>query len=198
MSWFPDLGNATMVATGDHVRAIGWLSAGHPFSKGAVPVEFVSRLHAFVRLANDSASTLCFPAFGGPHTCELCEKSNDSRNFGVPDGLVLYVSPGMVAHYVEQHGYAPPSAFVTAVMASPLPDTNEYKTLSEPFRQLHKQAQARLIHLRIADAGRWAVSQGGSEEAVREASSRFFGHSLPEMCERIRIAMPNTERSGPA
>lgn len=31
MSWFLDLGTECMIAKGDHVRAIGWLSDEHPF-----------------------------------------------------------------------------------------------------------------------------------------------------------------------
>src|SRR4051794_13879170 len=122
MSWYPDLSNRTLVATGDHVRAVGWLGASQPFTRGEVPAVFVTRLQEFVRLAHVSAEALSFAAFCGLHDCELCERKRDARNFGVPAGPVLYVAPGMISHYVERHGYCPPAEFIAAVMASPLPD----------------------------------------------------------------------------
>jgi hypothetical protein len=139
VTWYPDLSNEAFVAFGDHVRAVGWLSADHPYRRGAVPAEFVARLQAFVGLANRSADALYFPAFGGFHTCELCEDVHDSRNFGVPAGAVLYVAPGMVAHYVEHHGYCPPDEFIAAILASPLPGTEAYRSAVDGFRQIHER-----------------------------------------------------------
>jgi hypothetical protein len=139
MSWYQDLDTHTMVATGDHVCAVGWLSSDHPFTRGNVPAEVSARLREFVRLAADSACALYFPAFGGFHTCELCDEFHDSRNFGVPAGDLLYVAPGMVAHYVERHGYSPPAEFVNAVMASPLPGTPEYQAAVAEFRRRHQE-----------------------------------------------------------
>ena len=139
MSWYADFSNETMVAIGDHVRAIGWLSSDQPYPKSGVPPAFVARLRQFVRLASQSAATLSFPAFGGFHTCELCEQVHDCQNLGVPAGPLLYIAPAMIGHYVEQHEYCPPAEFVAAVMASPLPDTVEYAAAVEEFGQLHKR-----------------------------------------------------------
>jgi hypothetical protein len=139
MSWYQDLDTHTMVATGDHVRAVGWLSSDHPFTRASVSAEFSARLREFVRLAADSADALYFPAFGGFHTCDLCDAFHDSRNFGVPAGELLYVAPGMVAHYVERHGYSPPAEFITAVMASPLPGTSEYQVAVAEFHRRHQE-----------------------------------------------------------
>src|SRR4051812_31838652 len=33
MSFFPDLGRKSMVASGEHVRAVGWLHPAHPYTK---------------------------------------------------------------------------------------------------------------------------------------------------------------------
>ena len=139
MSWYPDLSTQTMVAAGVHVRAVGWLSSDYPFPRGDVPAEFVARLRDFVRLADDSAEALNFPGFRGLHSCELCGSVRDRRNFGVPAGELLYVAPGMVAHYVEQHGYCPPAEFVAAVLVSPLPGTAEYQAAVAEFGRLHKE-----------------------------------------------------------
>jgi hypothetical protein len=191
MSWYADLDTHTMVATGDHVRAIGWLSSAHPFPQAVIPTTVVDRLREFVRLAGDSADALHFPAFGGVHTCELCEGFHHGCNFGVPAGGVLYVAPAMIGHYVERHRYAPPAEFVAALLACPLPGSNAFAVLAEPFHRLHEQAWERRYQERVEYAGRWAFEQGGTDEAVRQASARFFGHSLPEMCERIRRTIPS-------
>jgi hypothetical protein len=39
----------------------------------------------------------------------------------------------LIAHYVEQHRYAPPAEFIAALMASPLPGTREYVDAVAPF-----------------------------------------------------------------
>lgn len=139
MSWYPDLSTETMVATGEHVRAVGWLSAARSFPMGGVPAEFITRLREFVRLASESAEALSFVGFAGWHDCELCEQERGAGNFGVPAGPVLYIAPAMIAHYVERHGYRPPAAFVTAVMESPLPDTAEYRAATVEFGRLHSE-----------------------------------------------------------
>lgn len=33
MTWFPDMGTSAMIDDGDHIRAVGWLSAEHPFNE---------------------------------------------------------------------------------------------------------------------------------------------------------------------
>lgn len=192
MSWYPDLAPNSMVANGDHVRAVGWLSAGRPYAQGAVPPEFVARLREFVSLSNESSEALSFGAFGGFHTCEFCGQAHDSRNFGVPAGDRLFVAPAMIGHYVEEHGYAPPAEFIAAVAASPLPGTPEYARLAEPFLRLHREAWDREKQQRIERAGRWAAEQGGTDEAVLQASMRFFGNWMPQTCENIRRSMPST------
>ncbi len=141
MSWYQDLDTHTMVASGDHVRAIGWLAGDQPFQQGDVPPGFLARLDEFVRLVGRSAEALSFPAFGGLHECELCDRPADPHalgpcgcgNLGVPDGLALFVAPELVAHYVRVHSYQPPAQFLAALMAAPLPDTPEYRAMAEPF-----------------------------------------------------------------
>ena len=145
MSWYPDMGQESMVAEGDHVRAVGWLDSDRPHTQGPVPPEFLNRLREFVRLSNASAEALYFGAFGGFHTCDICGQAHDSRNFGVPAGGLLFVAPAMVAHYVEVHGYCPPAEFVAAVAASPLPDTPEYRAACSGFRELHKRRVEEIV-----------------------------------------------------
>jgi hypothetical protein len=37
----------------------------------------------------------------------------------VPANGVIYVSPAMIVHYMNAHGYAPPEVFCRAVLACP-------------------------------------------------------------------------------
>jgi hypothetical protein len=145
MSFFPDMGRETLVAAGDHVRAVGWLHPDHPYTKGEVPAEFLARLKELAVRSSASAEALCFVAFGGPHTCELCGRAQGSGNFGVPSGDLLFVAPEMVVHYIEQHGYSPPAEFVAAVLRSPLPGTEEYQTITGPFWHLHCERIRRMM-----------------------------------------------------
>jgi hypothetical protein len=105
MSFFPE-GTVLMAATGDHIRAIGWLHPHYPFSKGEVPPEFLARLKEFAAQCCESAEALYFGAWAGIHSCEFCGKAHCAAEFGVPCDDVLYVAPQMVVHYIEQHGYA--------------------------------------------------------------------------------------------
>ncbi|HEV3255980.1 MAG TPA: hypothetical protein VG013_03800 [Gemmataceae bacterium] len=159
MSYFPDMGSESLAATGDHVRAIGWLHPAHPYTQGEVSAEFLTRLKEFTARSGDSAEALYFGAFGGFHTCEFCGRAHGIGNFGVPSGDLLFVAPELVVHYIEQHGYSPPPDFVAAVLRSPLPDTEEYQVITEPFWHIHKELIRRAMQ--AAEAG-GARDRGGS------------------------------------
>ncbi len=127
-----------MVAAGNYVRAIGWLHPDHPYTKGEVSAAFLSRLKEFAARCGHSAEALYFGVAMGFHTCEFCGQAHGVGNFGVPSDDLLFIAPEMIAHYVEKHSYCPPSEFVDAVLHSPLPDTEEYQLLTEPFWHMHK------------------------------------------------------------
>src|SRR5438045_7091489 len=107
MTWYPDLGKETMVAYGDYVRAIGWLSNNHPFPSGDTPAWFLDLLETWCRSCNEIEGLLAWPLFCGPHKCELCHQYMAIGNIGVTAGEVLFVAPQMIAHYVKVHNYAP-------------------------------------------------------------------------------------------
>ena len=133
MAHFPDLSTETQIACAPFVRAIGWLSATAPYSTGDTPADFVDKLRLLAKHWGASTSALGWPVTGGPHTCEMCGAVRAAGNFGVPAESILYVAPEMVAHYVEAHRYAPPEAFVEAVIRCPPPDTPEYARAVRPF-----------------------------------------------------------------
>jgi hypothetical protein len=141
MSFFPDLGRASLVARGEHVRAVGWLHPGHPYTRGKVAAEFLARLKEFIRRQSLSGNHFCFPGFGGYYTCEFCGNAGGIGNLGLPRDDILFVFPEMIVHYIEAHEYKPPDEFITALMRSPFPDTEEFEVLSEPFWHLHRAQQ---------------------------------------------------------
>jgi hypothetical protein len=144
MSFFPDMGPVSLVAAGEHVRAIAWLHPDHPYITGAVPTAFLTRLKEFIGRPSRAGDDFCFPGFGGLHTCEFCARAHGAGNFGLPSGDLLFIFPDMIVHYIEVHGYKPPDQFIEALMRSPMRDSEEFEVLSEPFWHLHKQAQEKL------------------------------------------------------
>jgi hypothetical protein len=144
MSWFPDMGTACMIAQGDHVRAIGWLSDTHPFPTGDTPPVFLARLKEFCQRWGDGLEPLAWGIFMGSHRCELCHGCTADGNIGVPAGDVLFAAPEMVAHYVEVHRYVPPVEFVAAVLSAPLPGTLEYAEAVASFRAVKLRQLAKM------------------------------------------------------
>ena len=113
--------------------SVGWLHPDHPFPQGEVPAEFVAKLKQFARLWGKGIDALRWGACGGFHQCEFCGKAWGSGSFGVPATDRLYRAPEMIAHFVEDHGYQPPSAFIAAILAAPVPGTREYEIAVAPF-----------------------------------------------------------------
>lgn len=133
MSYFPDFGKETAVVSGPLIRAIGWLSAAQDFNVGSVPIEFSERLELICERWDEGVEALGWPVPGEAHTCELCGDFHAAGSVGVPGEGILFVAPEMVAHYVDDHGYLPPADFVEAVLASPIPGTDEYEQAVAPF-----------------------------------------------------------------
>jgi hypothetical protein len=133
VAFYPDLGNETQIARGPHVRAVGWLSVGQPFSVGHVAHAFAERLRDFAERWTHSVQALRWPVAAGFHECEFCSAFRCDGNFGVPSGPILFVCPEMIAHYVDAHAYEPPRLFIDAVLAGPLPGTEEYVRVVAPF-----------------------------------------------------------------
>jgi hypothetical protein len=108
--------------------AVGWLDSGAPFTVGSCPQDVRDRLQDLgrkpVRLMR------------GYHYCQFCLATAgperllraDIRLYEAPDvargnGEIWLTSPGgtnfaapvLVTHYIDEHGYMPPSMFIEAV-----------------------------------------------------------------------------------
>lgn len=125
-----------------NVVNIGWLSSDHPFLKGLVSDEFLARLRKLIQAPVDLTR--------GFHLCEFCPPPPATTTEGglpsidpapgtIGNGEIrvsdksgkTYVAPVLILHYVQAHGYLPPSEFIQAVVSSPTHEPN--KTI-EPTR----------------------------------------------------------------
>jgi len=113
------------------LRAIGWLEHPHQFPLGTVPVGLVWRLRALITQTNEH-----FPGyrFRGVHACSLCDAEGrkhgslgwSQENLIIPGEDEVFAAPGGIVHYVEDHRYLPPAAFIAAALACPDCGTTEY------------------------------------------------------------------------
>lgn len=123
----------------DILRAIGWLEAGHEYVRGDVSREFFEKLCELLQRPWTPY------VFCGYHGCGFCRfthgiastrfhrDGNTIRipglsclNLFVPGDGVVYVSPELIAHYVDSHGYKPPEEYVQAVLECPCMWSAEY------------------------------------------------------------------------
>jgi hypothetical protein len=94
---------------------VGWLDGAVPFIVGKTSDLFRTKLR---RLCTERVVLKC----KGVHTCQLCAKQGKRDVVGngeirVADSRqdLTYACPQMIAHYVEAHGYLPPTDFIRAV-----------------------------------------------------------------------------------
>src|SRR5262245_2706851 len=140
MAWFADLSECTYFgeACGKHLRAVGWLEQGRPYSKASIGSRFRTLIdRSFLTKLSELLENPWEPDhFCGFHTCDLCSEAdiwsvdanghrigsadaNGYRNLFVPGQDTIYVCPAMILHYIRKHGYAPPVEFTRAVVKCP-------------------------------------------------------------------------------
>ncbi len=122
MSYFADLTPYTYTMTIEGtVLNVGWLDSRHPFPRGDTTAEFRHALH---RLCQRPVLLT-----RGAHHCQFCPQEdmrvwppthpervgNGEIRVKGADGI-WYAAPTMVNHYVVEHQYLPPNAFVQAVL----------------------------------------------------------------------------------
>ena len=124
----------TLGKTERPLLAVGWLQETRPFPTGAVEQEFFAALIKLLRDPWQPAVAL------GIHRCDLCAftggptavEYNGVRaelgrnNLYVPAGEIAYVSPSLIAHYIDAHAYQPPDEFRNAVLQCPPMRSMEY------------------------------------------------------------------------
>jgi hypothetical protein len=137
------------------LRAIGWLELGRPFTIGKVDREVYDKI---VAMRSNSWSPMI--ALGN-HGCDLCQHVAESCGFAnlfIPWQGFLFVCPDLIGHYVNAHGYAPPSEFCDAVLACPPMRSMEY------------------LKAILANGGRALVQRQGPKIEIQLPSS----HPIPD------------------
>jgi hypothetical protein len=121
MSYFPDLSTYVYQEVEPGTFNIGWLDADHRFPTWDPPPEFTSQLTRLV-IENPVRRTR------GWHDCPFCRRhpatvSYEGAEKPVGDAEIrvqhsngrTFAAPTLIAHYVAQHRYQPPEAFIAAV-----------------------------------------------------------------------------------
>ena len=126
MTYYEDLNVCTYFDDyfrGNNLKAVGWLSKGHPYLKGKVPTRMFRKIQKLLKNAWQPGG-----GFLGWHECELCEApQNESiKNLFIPGENVIYVSPEGILHYVKVHSYKPPEEYLFAVENCPEMNSLEY------------------------------------------------------------------------
>ena len=118
----------------DFLIAVGWLEPEQPFRKAPVSEAFTAALASLLKKPWQ-------PVFlAGPHCCGFCLAQGASQpafgiaNLFVPAGEKVFAVPEMIAHYVRDHGYAPPEEFQTAVLRCPPMHSGEFLAQVRPER----------------------------------------------------------------
>jgi hypothetical protein len=113
------------------LRAVGWLEHPAEFNQGVAPVELLPKLRQLVESAREK-----YPHyyFRGVHACSLCAAAGcegpgpvwSQENIFVPGSDEVFVAPGGIVHYVEEHNYLPPDEFIKAVLTCPEYGSEEF------------------------------------------------------------------------
>jgi hypothetical protein len=117
MTWFADLTPCDYFSGGPaaNLEAVGWLESGQPFPTGIVERAVYDKLVTLLKSPWQPVVTM------GVHHCDLCTYGGPagSSNLFVPAGPRIFVCPELIVHYMNAHGYLPPSEFCHAVTACP-------------------------------------------------------------------------------
>ena len=107
--------------------AVGYLAQGEPFSRGPIGEVFVGALLDLLLdpwqpsvAAGFHRCEFCWVS-GGPQRLQYADRSIPlgASNLYVPHEGKIFVSPSLIAHYVDAHEYAPPQVFQEAVLRFP-------------------------------------------------------------------------------
>jgi hypothetical protein len=107
--------------------AVGWLARGQSYDRGPLPEAFVAKLLDLLENPWEPYATAGF------HRCDFCRISGGPaqlqsgsrsislgvRNLYVPGDGKLFVSPSLIAHYMDAHEYCPPQSYQHAVLKCP-------------------------------------------------------------------------------
>lgn len=131
MTFIADLAPYDYVTDAPPALAVGWLDPCQQFAVGACPRDVRDRL---VVLARDGRHVM-----RGFHDCQFCSRDDSADHmlqvedptepgsfvwlgnaeiWALGEDGTNYAAPTLVIHYIDEHGYMPPVAFIEAVRHS--------------------------------------------------------------------------------
>ena len=134
MAYFKDLDDYSYFDEAGQVasKCVGWLEKGMAYDIGEISEEVLDRVWEYCQVSLMQSR--------GTHICELCDDgqgwtgnrngvklqlgSAEIRVFG--EGGTIYAAPDLIYHYMRDHHYRPPEAFLEALMRSPRPASPDY------------------------------------------------------------------------
>jgi hypothetical protein len=106
--------------TTNQLIAIGWINQSHPFTQASIDPAIIAKLQQLPSPSPIAIASLSI------NECPYCRETSSSTSFVIPGDGFLYVYPALLLHYIQAHGYAPPSVFCEAVLNCPPLDSPEY------------------------------------------------------------------------
>lgn len=113
---------------------IGWLSSQHSYSSGKVKPYLIKKLKEI--LLSKNISDYKFNRIRCNSPCQICGKCvelafydpNKQQTTNILLGFceilipslhngIFYASPALIFHYIQEHDYKPPQAYIDAVLA---------------------------------------------------------------------------------
>jgi hypothetical protein len=119
MAHYPDLSPYMYGESESATVNIGWLNSASDYRRGDTASAFLKRLKLFCHNPPGRYGTQGF------HACEFCGRFLGGSEIRIIASDKVYAAPVLVFHYVEAHKYHPPQEFIDAVLAAPLPDSDE-------------------------------------------------------------------------
>jgi len=128
MTYFNDMAPNTYFGRwADVLVSVGWLDAEHAYKRGPVTTEvyraLVSHLVEPWQPATFAGRAMCamcrFSGGPGTITFERTKIVLASNNLFIPSKGRVFVSPSLVAHFVDAHEYCPPEEFQQAIVDCP-------------------------------------------------------------------------------
>jgi hypothetical protein len=119
MTWFADGSSCSYFGPWKTpiLVAAGWLDQVHEVPRGELP----ARDRDIVRALPNLMKSFRGPLFKGGHECNLGhgepvdrDVPRGAHNIYVPSSERLWVAPELIVHYVDEHRYLPPRAFLGA------------------------------------------------------------------------------------
>jgi hypothetical protein len=197
MTHFPDLTPYEYAPDPDPAYNAGWLDESVPFPTGPTPTAFHQKLLAYCRpqyAVRHYRGVQTCPFCAGPEAVVQVGSGDEQITLGngeirVIGSDVVYAAPTLIYHYVVDHDYRPPQAFVEAVLAGPGPGSAEHQILLRMVeRKFRRPALPPEVDRRLRNRGGQAGELPAPEQLSRLLEDAQAGDplTLDELAQVLR------------